>query len=921
MRASCSKPSPHLCDPSTLTRGRFRRDSSSAMNEDVLIKPLTAPAAPWRPPPSSPSGSPAARAPPACGSARLAAELAKVAAGRSDASRPPSATGASPTRRGETNRLLRRLAAGLPRRRATTVDGLVDDPRSTGAPSARRASRRGTWSTRSRRPTSRWSNPAVLKALVDNGGANLVRGARASLATSRGLPATVDTTKFEVGENLALTPGLGRPAHRGLRADPVPAADRAGARGPAAVVPPTINKYYVLDLAPGPQPGRVPVGQGQQVFVISWRNPDDAQGHFDLDTYARRGARGARRRRRDHRPDRGPPQRRLLGRASSPPGRSAISRPRAARRGREPDAAGLRARQRAGRHDVRAREPRAGRGRGRRVRPPRLPRRPGAGGRVRLAAPERPHLGLLGQQLPARQAAAGLRHPVLEPGRVRLPPACTATSSASRSTTRSRGLAARGARRAGRPGRRRRRQLHRRRARPTTSCRGRTPTGARSCSAATARFVLSTSGHIQALVNPPTPDTARATASPTSHPPTPRPGSSSGHAARQLVAGLRRLAGRALRRLARRAPSSAAQPQAAARRPAPTSTPTEGRCHAFPTQRLGSALATDYFFVREQFTGEQWEHFLATRRFVDEEVLPVINDYWERAELPWPLMRRLAELGLVGEDIQGYGCPGMSPLAAGLVDMELNRGDGSLGTFFGVQAGLAMKSIDAARLRGAEGALAAGDGAAGQDRRVRADRARPRLGLGRAGDQRAARRRRAGSSTAPSAGSATARSPTSSSSGPATTPTARSRASWWRRTRPGSAPRRWRARAPRARSGRPTIALDGVRVPEASRLPGANTFKDAGRVLVGRAARAPGGRSATPSRRTTSRWPTAGSAPSSASRWCRFQIVQDRLVKMLAEVTAMQLYCMQLARLEEAGRLSTRSPGWRSSTTPARPAG
>src|SRR5437764_2360534 len=115
--------------------------------------------------------------------------------------------------------------------------------------------------------------------------------------------------------------------------------------------------------------------------------------------------------------------------------------------------------------------------------------------------------------------------------------------------------------------------------------------------------------------------------------------------------------------------------------------------HALPYAHLGDALATDYFHVREQFTDEQWDHFIATRRFVDHEVLPEINQYWEAAELPWPLMRRLAELGLLGEDIRGYGCPGMSPLARGLVNMELHRGDGSLGTFRGVQSGLAMKAI------------------------------------------------------------------------------------------------------------------------------------------------------------------------------------------------------------------------------------
>ena len=81
-----------------------------------------------------------------------------------------------------------------------------------------------------------------------------------------------------------------------------------------------------------------------------------------------------------------------------------------------------------------------------------------------------------------------------------------------------------------------------------------------------------------------------------------------------------------------------------------------------PYEHLGNALATDYFLVRETFTDEQWERFLATRRFVDDEVLPAINAYWEAAELPWPLMRRMAELQIVGEDIEGYGCPAMSPL-------------------------------------------------------------------------------------------------------------------------------------------------------------------------------------------------------------------------------------------------------------------
>jgi glutaryl-CoA dehydrogenase len=108
---------------------------------------------------------------------------------------------------------------------------------------------------------------------------------------------------------------------------------------------------------------------------------------------------------------------------------------------------------------------------------------------------------------------------------------------------------------------------------------------------------------------------------------------------------------------------------------------------------LGEALGTDFFSVREQFTDEEWSRFISVRKFVDEEVVAVAGGYWERAEIPWPLVRRLPELGIVGEDIQGYGCAGMSPMAAGLVTMELHRGDGSLGVVLGVHAGLAMLSI------------------------------------------------------------------------------------------------------------------------------------------------------------------------------------------------------------------------------------
>ncbi|HVD01352.1 MAG TPA: acyl-CoA dehydrogenase family protein [Candidatus Dormibacteraeota bacterium] len=61
--------------------------------------------------------------------------------------------------------------------------------------------------------------------------------------------------------------------------------------------------------------------------------------------------------------------------------------------------------------------------------------------------------------------------------------------------------------------------------------------------------------------------------------------------------------------------------------------------------------------------------------------------------VPPQLVPKLAGLSIAGGTIKGYGCPGMSPVAVGLVGMELSRGDGSVSTFFGVHSGFAMQSI------------------------------------------------------------------------------------------------------------------------------------------------------------------------------------------------------------------------------------
>ena len=131
-------------------------------------------------------------------------------------------------------------------------------------------------------------------------------------------------------------------------------------------------------------------------------------------------------------------------------------------------------------------------------------------------------------------------------------------------------------------------------------------------------------------------------------------------------------------------------------------------------ETIGRSRGTDFFRIADQLTAEERGYWRRTRDFVDDEVLPVINDYWERAEFPWPLIEKLGKLGIVGDGIEGYGCPPMSPIACGLIHMELNRGDGSLGTFLGVQAGLAMQSIAMLGSEEQKEQLAPAHGAAGQ---------------------------------------------------------------------------------------------------------------------------------------------------------------------------------------------------------------
>ncbi len=204
-----------------------------------------------------------------------------------------------------------------------------------------------------------WSNPAALKAVIETGGANFARGARnfaRDMSAPPRLPASVDPSQFTVGEDVAATPGavvVRTEQFELIQYGPQTAAVRSV---PLLSVPPMVNRFYLVDLAPGRSLIEYLVKQGQQVFAMSWRNPHERQRAWDLESYAASALEAveavcAITRLRFLSP-RGQLQRR---RARVRP-RGALRRTRGARAHRRDHARGVRDRQRAGGHGQRLHE-------------------------------------------------------------------------------------------------------------------------------------------------------------------------------------------------------------------------------------------------------------------------------------------------------------------------------------------------------------------------------------------------------------------------------------------------------------------------------------------------------------------------------------------------------------------------------------
>jgi len=111
------------------------------------------------------------------------------------------------------------------------------------------------------------------------------------------------------------------------------------------------------------------------------------------------------------------------------------------------------------------------------------------------------------------------------------------------------------------------------------------------------------------------------------------------------------------------------------------------RKHEFPE------IDTDFYDLHQLLTKEEREIQLQVREFMQKEIKPIVNTFWLRDEFPHQIIPEVAKLNICGLTYEGYGCPGKSSLLEGFLAMEMARVDCSISTFFGVQSGLAMGSI------------------------------------------------------------------------------------------------------------------------------------------------------------------------------------------------------------------------------------
>ena len=316
---------------------------------------------------------------------------------------------------------------------------------------------------------------------------------------------------------------------------------------------------------------------------------------------------------------------------------------------------------------------------------------------------------------------------------------------------------------------------------------------------------------------------------------------------------------------------------------------------------LSVALDTDAYEAFADVDGEDRRAWVGARAFV-EQYLDEVAGAWERAEYPTALVHELGSRGLLMDGVAVPGLPAMSPLAAGLVTMEVSRGDGSLGTAITVQGGLALRSVS---LYGSDEQkeqwlvpLARGE-KLGAFALTEPDHGSDSVGLETSarvvGDEWVidGRKRWIGNGSVGDVTIVWAR-----------TEEGKVRGFLVPQDAPGYRGETITGKLSLRAIHQADITLSGVRVPRDSVLPGATRFADAGAVLF--------------ATRVSSAWSALGHATAvyeAALTYSRqrkqfgralasFQLVQERLARMLMLLTSMQLHCRRLAELDASGRLT-----------------
>jgi len=312
-------------------------------------------------------------------------------------------------------------------------------------------------------------------------------------------------------------------------------------------------------------------------------------------------------------------------------------------------------------------------------------------------------------------------------------------------------------------------------------------------------------------------------------------------------------------------------------------------------------LVSDFYGIEQLLDESGRDAVRRTTEFMAKEVEPVINRLWTREEFPYELIGGFARLGITGVAYEGYGCPGGGPLLDGVIAMELARSDPSISTFMGVHSGLAMGSI---YLCGSEE----------QKQRWLPPMARMEK-IGAFG------------LTEPEVGSGVAGGLTTTARREGDTWVLDGQKKWignatfadyiiiWardvsdgqvkgfvvERETPGLSTTKMHDKIALRVVQNAYVTLDGVRVPESSRLQKANSFKQTAAVLrltragvawqaVGCARGAYEHALAYAKEREQFGRPIGG-----------FQLVQDLLVRMLSNITASACMCARLAQLQAEG--------------------